>query len=158
MLPDDSVLSSCRPKFENRGKSAETATDRGFAAPLRCAQRGLAVGRQKWRVIWVFAGIEVADGEGVDRDSKYISRTSEEDAMAGSAEGTKIVLQVGAELRVRNNGDVIMDNPAIELASQDGAADAVLLYRFDAKAGEHIFRLLDPVADHQHTKVHRRGD
>jgi hypothetical protein len=78
--------------------------------------------------------------------------------MAASAEGTKIVLQVGAELRVRNNGDVIMDNPAIELANDDRASDAVILYRFDAKAGEHIFRLLDPVADHAHTKVHRRDD
>jgi len=78
--------------------------------------------------------------------------------MATSAEGTRIVLQVGAELRVRNNGDVIMDNPALELAEEDGVADAVLFYRFDAKAGEHIFRLLDPAADHAHTKVHRRGD
>jgi hypothetical protein len=81
-----------------------------------------------------------------------------EDAMALSAEGMKIVLQVGAELRVKNNGDVIMDNPALEVAAEDGAADAVLLYRFDAKAGEHIFRLLKPVADHQHMKTHRRDD
>lgn len=81
-----------------------------------------------------------------------------EDAMAASAEGTKIVLQVGAELRVKNNGDVIMDNPALELAAEDRAADAVLLYRFDVKAGEHIFRLLEPVADHQHMKTHRRDD
>ena len=78
--------------------------------------------------------------------------------MAASAEGTKIVLQVGAELRVRNNGDVIMDNPELELAAEDRAADAVLLYRFDVKAGEHIFRLLEPVADHQHIKTHRRDD
>jgi hypothetical protein len=78
--------------------------------------------------------------------------------MAASAEGTKIVLQVGAELRVKNNGDVIMDNPELELAAEDRAADAVLLYRFDVKAGEHIFRLLEPVADHQHMKTHRRDD
>jgi hypothetical protein len=78
--------------------------------------------------------------------------------MATNNEGTKIVLQVGAELRVRNNGDVIMDNPELVLAEEDGAADAVLLYRFDAHKGEHIFRLLDPVANHQHTKVHRRDD
>ena len=78
--------------------------------------------------------------------------------MAASAEGTKIVLQVGAELRVKNNGDVIMDNPELELAAEDRAADAVLLYRFDVKAGEHIFRLLEPVADHQHVKTHRRDD
>ncbi|MGA2421278.1 MAG: hypothetical protein ABSG69_14460 [Candidatus Acidiferrum sp.] len=78
--------------------------------------------------------------------------------MSTTNQGTKIVLQVGAELRVKNNGDVIMDNPELVLAEEDGAADAVLLYKFDAKAGEHIFRLLDPVANHKHTKTHRRGD
>jgi hypothetical protein len=34
----------------------------------------------------------------------------------------------------------------------------VLVYRFDAKGGEHILRLLEPVADHRHVKVHRRDD
>jgi hypothetical protein len=75
-----------------------------------------------------------------------------------SQEGTKIVLQVGAEFRIRNNGDLIMDNPELELEGQDSAADAILLYRFDPSSGEHILRLLDPVADHQHIKVHRRDD
>lgn len=51
-----------------------------------------------------------------------------------------------------------MDNPELELDGEDRAADAVLLYRFDAQAGEHILRLLDPVADHKHVKVHRRDD
>jgi hypothetical protein len=78
--------------------------------------------------------------------------------MPANNEGTKITLQVGTELRIRNNGDVIIDNPAIELASESNAADAVILYRFNEKAGEHIFRLLDPVADHQHLKSHHRGD
>jgi hypothetical protein len=71
---------------------------------------------------------------------------------------TKISLQVGSELRIRNNGDIVIDNPELELASDDRAADAVLIYRFDEKAGEHILRLLDPVADRQHLKTHRRGD
>ena len=71
---------------------------------------------------------------------------------------TKISLQVGSELRIRNNGDTVIDNPELELASDDRAADAVLIYRFDEKAGEHILRLLDPVADRQHLKTHRRGD
>jgi hypothetical protein len=62
--------------------------------------------------------------------------------------GTKIVLQVGSELRVSNNGDITMDNPELELLGEDRAADAVLLYRFDPKAGTHVFRLLDPVAHH----------
>lgn len=71
--------------------------------------------------------------------------------MAAPSAGTKIVLQIGEELRIRNNGDIVVDNPELELAGEDRAADAVLLYRFDA-------RLLDPVADHKHVKVHRRDD
>jgi hypothetical protein len=78
--------------------------------------------------------------------------------MAGYDGFSKIVLQVGAELRVRNNGDVVMGNPELELANEDRASDAVLLYRFDAKAGEHVFRLLDPVTRHAHTKVHQHGN
>lgn len=78
--------------------------------------------------------------------------------MATPSAGTKIVLQVGEELRIRNNGDLIVDNPELELQGEERAADAVLLYRFDAQAGEHILRLLDPLADHKHVKVHRRGD
>ena len=68
--------------------------------------------------------------------------------MAGNREGMKIVLQVGAELRIRNNSDVTMDNPELELAADDRAADAVLLYRFDEDAREQILRLVEPVADH----------
>jgi hypothetical protein len=78
--------------------------------------------------------------------------------MAAPSAGTRIILQVGEELRIRNNGDVIVDNPELELAGEERAADAVLLYRFDAQAGEHVLRLLDPVADHKHIKVHRRDD
>lgn len=75
-----------------------------------------------------------------------------------ASEDLKIVLQVGSELRVTNNGEVIIDNPEIELTPQPSAADATLLYHFDARAGQHVFRLLDPVADHKHTKVHVRND
>jgi hypothetical protein len=71
---------------------------------------------------------------------------------------TKISLQVGSELRIRNNGDIVIDNPELELVNEDRAADASLIYRFDEKAGEHILRLLDPVADHRHPKTHRRDD
>jgi len=70
----------------------------------------------------------------------------------------KIVLQVGSELRISNKGEVIMSNPELELARDDGAADAVLLYLFDPSAGEHTFRLVDPVADRKHVKVHRPND
>lgn len=79
-------------------------------------------------------------------------------ATAPRNEGIKITLQVGAELRIRNNGEVVMDNPEIEVAGDRRAADATLLYRFDSQAGEHVLRLLDPVADHRHTKVHQPND
>jgi hypothetical protein len=77
--------------------------------------------------------------------------------MAASEE-TKIILQVGSELRVNNNGEIVVSNPELELAREDRAADAVLLYRFDPNRGEHVFRLVTPVADHQHMKVHRPND
>lgn len=70
----------------------------------------------------------------------------------------KIVMQVGSELRITNNGEVIVDNPELELAREQNAADAVLLYRFDRSAGQHVFRLAEPVADHRHMKVHRSND
>ena len=70
----------------------------------------------------------------------------------------RIVLQVGSELRIKNNGDVIIDNPELEREGQTNAADAVLLYRFNKKAGEHVLRLVDPVANHKHLKSHRRDD
>ena len=60
--------------------------------------------------------------------------------------------------RLGKNCDLIVDNPELELDKEPQAADAVLLYRFDAQAGEHILRLLDPLADHAHVKVHRRDD
>ncbi len=77
--------------------------------------------------------------------------------MAASEE-IKIVLQVGTELRITNKGEVVVSNPELELAREDRAADAVLLYRFNADRGEHVFRLVEPVADHQHMKVHRAND
>jgi hypothetical protein len=75
-----------------------------------------------------------------------------------TSEEMKIVLQVGTELRVTNKGQVVVSNPELELAREDRAADATLLYRFDANRGEHIFRLATPVADHKHMKVHRAND
>jgi hypothetical protein len=75
-----------------------------------------------------------------------------------SANETKIVLQVGSSVRIKNNGDLVLDNPELELVGDDSAADAVLMYRFDPQAGEHIIRLVDPVANHQHLKTHKRND
>ena len=70
----------------------------------------------------------------------------------------KIVLQVGTELRITNNGDIILSNPELELSRDERAADATLLYKFDANKGEHSFRLVDPLADHKHLKAHKPGD
>lgn len=78
--------------------------------------------------------------------------------MQAKLEPTRIVLQVGSELRIKNNGDIVIDNPELELAGDTRAADAVLLYRFDPAAGEHILRLVDPVADRRHMKTHRPND
>jgi hypothetical protein len=77
--------------------------------------------------------------------------------MAASEE-MRIVLQVGTELRITNQGDVVVSNPELELSREDRAADAVLIYRFNANKGEHVFRLVEPVADHKHMKVHRAND
>jgi hypothetical protein len=81
-----------------------------------------------------------------------------EETMKTEQNETKVVLQVGSELRIKNNGDMIIDNPELELVGDERAADAVLLYRFDSKAGEHVLRLLDPVADHSHLRKHRPND
>lgn len=67
--------------------------------------------------------------------------------MAESRAEMRIPMQVGTEFRIRNNGDVIVDNPELELAADTAAADAVLSYRFDPESGEHILRLLDPIAE-----------
>ena len=75
-----------------------------------------------------------------------------------ATEEMKIVLQVGTELRVTNEGEVILSNPELELARDDRAADAVLFYRFNSTTHEHIFRLAEPVADRKHVKVHRPND
>jgi quinol monooxygenase YgiN len=72
--------------------------------------------------------------------------------------GEKIPLQVGSELLIRNNGEISVGNPEIELGLLQIAADAVLSYRYDAKAGQHHLRLLDPVADRGHMREHRPND
>lgn len=70
----------------------------------------------------------------------------------------QISMQVGSELRIRNTGEIVVDNPEFELARDRRAADAVLAYTFHRSTSEHVIRLLEPVADHQHQRVHRRGD
>ncbi len=77
-------------------------------------------------------------------------------ATQSSPNEMRIVLQVGSELRIKNNGDVVIDNPELELAGDTRAADAVLMYRLDPKTGEHVLRLVDPVAESQ-PRGSRRG-
>lgn len=77
-------------------------------------------------------------------------------AEARRSDETRIVLQVGSSLRLRNNGDVIIDNPELELAGDSNAADAVLMYRLDAQTGEHVLRLVEPVAVRPEARL-RRG-
>lgn len=67
----------------------------------------------------------------------------------------RIPMQTGSELRFTNQGAITLSNPETELES---AADALLGYRFDANAGEHVIRLLEPLADRKHIKAHRPGD
>ena len=66
---------------------------------------------------------------------------------------TRIPLQVGSGLRVRNTGELRVSNPTLEIMSNDHgqplnpeeAADAALDYRFDAETAEHVLRLSSPV-------------
>jgi len=67
---------------------------------------------------------------------------------------TRIPLQVGSELRIRNNGELRVSNPTLEIMGDDKGrpldpatgADAALDYRYDPQTGEHVIRLLSPVS------------
>ena len=78
--------------------------------------------------------------------------------MKQEPEELHIPMQVGSELRIKNDGAVVVDNPELELALEEKAADATLSYRYDAKQGVHVLRLLEPVANHRHLRSHRRDD
>jgi hypothetical protein len=72
---------------------------------------------------------------------------------------TKISLRVGSELRISDNCELRVSNPALEIMSDDPgqvlnseeAAGykcedlAALDYRFDPDTAEHVLRLLRPV-------------
>ena len=57
---------------------------------------------------------------------------------------TRIPLQTGSELRIRNTGELNVANPTMETAFSADAAEALLEYRFDAHTGEHVIRLVSP--------------
>lgn len=69
----------------------------------------------------------------------------------------RIVLQVGSMLRIKNSGDIVVDNPELELAGDVQAADAVLSYHLDPDTGDHILRLVEPVALRAGDRARRRG-
>jgi hypothetical protein len=56
---------------------------------------------------------------------------------------TQISLQVGSKLRIKNNGDLTLDDPQLALAGDTSAADVVLLYRFDRARVKQILHFLD---------------
>ncbi len=57
---------------------------------------------------------------------------------------TRIPLQTGSELRIRNNGEIAVGNPTLETGLTVDSADAVLDYRYDSQTGEHVIRLVEP--------------
>ena len=59
---------------------------------------------------------------------------------------TRIPMQVGSELRIRNTGELSVVNRTVEGGVSLEAADAVLDYRFDANTGEHVIRLTGPTS------------
>jgi quinol monooxygenase YgiN len=70
----------------------------------------------------------------------------------------RIPMQVGSELRITSDGSIVIGNPELELAWNTAAASAVLTYRYDAGSGEHVIRLLEPMADRKHMAAHRQDD
>ena len=57
---------------------------------------------------------------------------------------TRIPLQIGSELRIRNSGEISVSNPTLEAGHGQGDADAILDYRFDPHTAEHVLRLMRP--------------
>jgi hypothetical protein len=66
----------------------------------------------------------------------------------------RMVLQVGSELGIKSNGDVVIDTPELEVAADARAADAVLMYRLDSQSGEHVLRLVELVAERRTRSQH----
>jgi hypothetical protein len=71
---------------------------------------------------------------------------------------TRIPLRVGSELRIRNNGELSVNNPKAEAEPALDAAEAVLDYRFDPQTGEHVLRLLRPVTVSRPPRRHEGDD
>jgi hypothetical protein len=70
-----------------------------------------------------------------------------------TANEERIPMQVGSELRIRNSGEIVIDNPELEPALAPDAADATLAYRFNRNLGEHVLRLLDPGVEYRRLRA-----
>jgi hypothetical protein len=66
---------------------------------------------------------------------------------------TRIPLQIGSELRIRNSGEISVSNPTLETGPDQQDADAILDYRFDAHTAEHVLRLVRPPARSQRKRA-----
>jgi hypothetical protein len=65
----------------------------------------------------------------------------------------RVPLHAGSELRIRNSGEICLGDPQVGLPKDTRAVDAVLLYHFDQRSGEHVIRLLEPIAEHTHYRA-----
>lgn len=71
---------------------------------------------------------------------------------------TRIPLRVGSEFRIKSSGELTLGNPQPEPAGNTNAADAILLYHFDRRSGEHILRLLDAPMEGKFLRSNHRDD
>jgi hypothetical protein len=99
-----------------------------------------------------------AEPPAIEKLDVLAAKLARSEKVASNGNEEIIPMQVGSELHIRNSGDILIHNPEVELAEAPDAADATLAYRFNRKQGEHILRLLDPVAEHLHLKEHRPDD
>ncbi|HEY1925802.1 MAG TPA: hypothetical protein VGG58_11130 [Candidatus Acidoferrum sp.] len=86
------------------------------------------------------------------------SKTGEARAPEPSDDGTRIVLQVGTDLRITNKGEIILGNPELEFGSRRSCRRRRPALQVQSEFGRTQFSLVDPLADRKHTKVHKPGD
>ena len=67
-----------------------------------------------------------------------------EERMSPHQTFTRIPLQIGSELRIRNTGELSVSNPTLEAGPGQSDADAIIDYRFDPQTAEHVLRVVRP--------------
>ena len=68
---------------------------------------------------------------------------------------TRIPLQIGSELRIRNTGEISVSNPTIESGPGQDESSATIDYRFDPQTAEHVVRLVQPVTRSEKKRARR---